>query len=480
VPEQDYQYIKLPDGSYGKFAANASDDVIRSAIQKDFPDAFKPPPDTRSLLQKGQDAFDKLTTVTPEQRAGHGAIVNAAQEFGAGAIQGAAAPFVHPLDTLTGAFRTIAHPIDTAVAIGRSAIDNPAKFAGNIVGGAALGEAAAPIAKAAVEPVANAASKTLLLGKTPAEAYESALRPPVTMDAAQKASAVQGGLENAIPLSKAGLEKIADRVDALNKQKADVIATDPNRPIDPNGVANRASDFARARFANQVNAQADLDAIEASKQQFLKEQGAKPGVPAKPTGVLDAQGNPVMTPAKPPTPAPPMGAAKAQAMKTGTYQVLKGKFGEQGSAAVEMQKSLAYELKEEIANQFPEISGLNSAESKLFNLEPLVDRAVNRMNNQGMFRLGTGAVAGTVKALGGSNKVAAVAAVLKQVLDDPMVKSRLAIAVSKGGKIPYPEASAKIAAYSAALGASAAAPTAAGLPAYSSADNPNQSTNGQP
>jgi|SRR5882757_707821 len=37
----DVQYIKLPDGSYGKFAANAKDEDIQAAISKDFPDAFK-------------------------------------------------------------------------------------------------------------------------------------------------------------------------------------------------------------------------------------------------------------------------------------------------------------------------------------------------------------------------------------------------------------------------------------------------------
>jgi hypothetical protein len=38
----DVQYIKLPDGSYGKFAASAKDEDIQSAISKDFPNAFKP------------------------------------------------------------------------------------------------------------------------------------------------------------------------------------------------------------------------------------------------------------------------------------------------------------------------------------------------------------------------------------------------------------------------------------------------------
>ena len=37
---QQFQYVKLPDGSYGKFASNATDDVIRSQISKDFPNAY--------------------------------------------------------------------------------------------------------------------------------------------------------------------------------------------------------------------------------------------------------------------------------------------------------------------------------------------------------------------------------------------------------------------------------------------------------
>lgn len=53
----DFQYVKLPDGSYGKFASDASDDVIRGAIQKDFPDAFKNTPQ----LSPEQQAAQRLT-----------------------------------------------------------------------------------------------------------------------------------------------------------------------------------------------------------------------------------------------------------------------------------------------------------------------------------------------------------------------------------------------------------------------------------
>lgn len=36
----DFQYVKLPDGSYGKFNAGVSDDAIRQTIVKHFPDAY--------------------------------------------------------------------------------------------------------------------------------------------------------------------------------------------------------------------------------------------------------------------------------------------------------------------------------------------------------------------------------------------------------------------------------------------------------
>lgn len=36
----DFQYVKMPDGSYGKFNAGVSDDVIRQTVIKNFPNAY--------------------------------------------------------------------------------------------------------------------------------------------------------------------------------------------------------------------------------------------------------------------------------------------------------------------------------------------------------------------------------------------------------------------------------------------------------
>jgi len=310
---------------------------------------------------------------------------------------------------------------------------------GDIVGTAltpAIGEGAGRALKAIVPT----AGKVALLGKTPAEAYESALKPSTTLSQADRASIVNTGLDQSIPVSKGGLEKIGDLIDNYNQQIKDTIASDPTRPIDPNAVASRA-DLAKAKFSQQVNAGGDLDAIDASKRQFLAEQGAS-------TPLVGPQG-----------PAPPMNAADAQAMKQGTYRVLAGKFGEQGSASVEAQKALARGLKEELATQFPEISKLNASESKLLDLQPVLERAVNRTQNHQLIGIGTPIAGAATKAVTGSGALGAVATALKATLDNPMVKSRLAIAISKGGNIPYGQAVGKVAAYSAALSNAANPPS---------------------
>lgn len=337
-------------------------------------------------------------------------------------------------DALTQSFQQ--HPEDTI-----------ASMAGNVVGGALAGESAPAVAAKIAPPLANLAGRAALLGRTPAEGYASALKPSTILPEAQRANIIQTGLQNEIPVSKAGVEKIGDLIDDLNDKIKDTIASDPNRPIDPNAVATRA-DIARARFANQVNASPDLQAIEGVKNQFLAEQGQTPTQAA-----------------------PPMGAADAQAMKQGTYRVLAGKYGEQGSAAVEAQKALARGLKEEIATQFPEIGNLNANESKLLDLQPILERAVNRISNHQAIGIGTPIAGTAVKALTGNTGAGVVATVLKSVLDNPMVKSRLAIAVSKGSNVPILQAMDRVQAYSSTLGASAASTQAS-----SSADNQNQPT----
>jgi hypothetical protein len=391
-------------------------------------------PAEKSLFQRANDNFN---AATQGAQPGDGAVKGFIENIGQGGGQTLRA-IAHPLDTLSSMGTMIAHPLDEAHAEVSALRADPSRFIGNAIGqvgtGAIVGEAAAPVADAVAQATGKGAGRAVLLGKTPEEAYESALKPSTTLPQAQRSAIVQTGLSKEIPVSKSGMDKIGELIDSYNQQIKDEINADPTRPIDPNKVATRA-DQAKAKFANQVNAGGDLSAIDASKQQFLNEQGATPGKLA-----------------------PPMNAADAQAMKQGTYQVLRGKFGEQGSAAVEAQKALARGLKEEIATQFPEISNLNANESRLLDLQPVLERAVNRISNHQLIGIGTPIAGAATKAVTGSGSLGVAASTLKSVLDNPFVKSKLAIAVSKGAKIPYAQAAARVGAYSAALGSTSETP----------------------
>jgi hypothetical protein len=73
-------------------------------------------------------------------------------------------------------------------------------------------------------------------------------------------------------------------------------------------------------------------------------------------------------------------------------------------------------LKEELAVQFPELKQLNARGSQLFDLQPVLEKAVNRIGNHQLIGVGTPIVTGAAKALTGSSKLAAVTGGLPRYL----------------------------------------------------------------
>jgi hypothetical protein len=298
------------------------------------------------------------------------------------------------------------------------------------IGGAIARGATQVYAPKAVGAVAGVVGRSAVSKGIPAELYESAMKPSTTLSQAERADLVNTGLSNSIPISKGGVEKIGDLIDNLNQKIKAQIQADPNRPI--NTVpAVRNLDSVRARFANQVTPQPDLAEIDQVESNFLN--------------------NPKVQPTTGPGPSS-LPASEAQAMKSGTYQALGNKaYGEVKGASVEAQKALARGLKEEIANQFPEINNLNAQESKLLDLEPVLERAVARNSNHQLIGIGTPIVGTAGAAMTGSATVGAVLGAMKAVFDNPMVKSRVAIALSKSAKIPLVKATARVNAYASSL-----------------------------
>lgn len=299
---------------------------------------------------------------------------------------------------------------------------------GDIAGGigSSLGQG---VAMAAPEAIKGANLKAALPEAVTSKAskmYQSALKPSTTLPPARVAAMVKTGLENQIPVSAPGLEKLGGLIDDLNTKIKAEIGSGKGKTIDPQAVAQRA-DAVKGRFATQVNPEADLQAIESSKSEFLRNN---------------------------PQPIP---AADAQSMKQGTYGQLKSKaYGELKSASIESQKALARGLKEELNTTFPELAGLNAKESQFINLQDVLEKAVQRNSNHQLVGIGTPIAAAGAKAVTGSSAVGAVSGLIKAIVDDPVVKSRIAIALNRKG-IPLNAANARIAAYSAALGNAASA-----------------------
>lgn len=168
---------------------------------------------------------------------------------------------------------------------------------------------------AAGSTVAQGAGRSLM---------NSALKPGLkdalsSLKAGKASPLVQTLLNEGVNVSERGIEKLNTLISATNDEIKEAIKPIADLPINPFRVTSKLSDTAQ-KFANQVNPASDLDAISKAGQEFLESH-------------------------------PDLTVGKAQALKQGTYQQLRGKYGELKGAEVEAQKSLARGLKDEVASE---------------------------------------------------------------------------------------------------------------------------------
>lgn len=270
----------------------------------------------------------------------------------------------------------------------------------------------------------------------PQKLYQSALKPPpVMLTPAERTAVVNTGLREGIPVSNGGFNKTIKLTDALNTEIADRIgerSSELGPVISPSSVAQRVEQR-RPLFQNQVNPDADMGALTGSKREFLQKHTTE----APYTKIAPSDEGAGFYPVGQGTTSieNPMTLAEAQAEKQGTYRQLRKKYGELSSADVEAQKALARGLKEEIVERYPELAGLNQRDSSLIALEEQLARFTGREGNKNVLGLipavvgtGAGMMAGhgpEGAAAGGLGTLAILA------LDNPEIKSRLAIALSR-------------------------------------------------
>lgn len=245
------------------------------------------------------------------------------------------------------------------------------------------------------------------LGKSGAaqKLYQSALKPSWSMVKKEGLDMLDTGLKEQIPISAKGLEMVGNKIDDIRKEISSGIQmhAGAGRTVDTAKVLSSLDDLEKF-YRNTAAPQEALDTLQGIRDQFQKYHGQQIPVDV------------------------------AQQIKINTYQELKKSYGQMATAKIEGLKQVARGLKEQISVVFPEIAGLNEQQSKLLGLDDALYRAVWRIDNHQIMGIGSPLAASAGHAvMGGPGAVAGL--VGKFVLDDPGIKSRLAIALSKAGSV---------------------------------------------
>lgn len=221
-------------------------------------------------------------------------------------------------------------PPEAAAGIGFAAnvgTQSIAALLGSKVGGVAL------------SPAMESGAKSLM---------QSSLKPVLAeLRKGRVAQEVQTLLDEGIAVTSGGLAKLRGKIDALNTEIARKISA--STEIVDKQLAWKSVKETLDKFTKQVNPNSDIAKIKAGWNEFLE--------------------HPLITGDKIPV-------QLAQELKQGTYRVLAGKYGEVGSAETEVQKALARNLKEQVADAVPNIGKLNAQESKLLAALDPVERRV--------------------------------------------------------------------------------------------------------
>lgn len=243
----------------------------------------------------------------------------------------------------------------------------------------------------------------------PKWAYKSAVKMGTgkTLSIAERDKRAMTGLDEMIMPTEGGLNRLNEKIGGIENAIQTPVNEAAQRgvKIPREAVANRLSETVD-KFSNQVNPLADIDAIANVERGFVTTQPAR--IP------IDV----------------------AQNLKKGTYQQLKGKYGQVRGAEIEAEKTLARGLKEEVYSALeathPELKALGEKEGAMVALRDSIESAVKRIQNQEAVGLGMGAGAAGGYAIAGPT--GATVGMIERIMELPRIKSATAIALFKAGQ----------------------------------------------
>jgi hypothetical protein len=403
--------VEAPDGKVIEFPDSMPEAAINGAMAKEYPAPVAPWKKTVSQVAR--------PTLEGLGMAGGAAVGGAS-----GLLAGPGAVVASPAGALVGgglgyaAGAGIADRLDEMLGLKKppTLSHNLVETGGNVVKGAAM-EAGGQLGGAALMKGAEYVAPRL---------YGSAAKFSTTLSPSDKISRIETALDNKILPNEAGVDKLTGLKNKLGQEIDDLIASAPSGTTIPReDVAKKILDLIPTAKASDFPEDATASLMKIYNK-FLMQQPRE------------------------------MTIQNLQAMKKGIYERLATQYAKTTYTPLETlaEKKLAQGAKEGIESVFPEVKGMNAEEGAYLELMDSIPRAASRIFNRNPLSLqgGIGAAAGAgVGALAGHPYAGATAGgIVANILQDPIIMARVAIALNSVSKVPVSvkDVGLRLAAYS--------------------------------
>lgn len=270
--------------------------------------------------------------------------------------------------------------------------------------------------------------------------------------------------------SEAGIQVLDKQIQTLGLKYESQIAANPTAPINMEKAMKYVDEMkaAGSKFKEQFLSEVDQRAINDARSEGLRKipgyAPATAGTPAIPASTkIGPFGAPIHTPATPatggmPEVIPDITAAQADLIKKSTYSMNRLKYGALATPESEAVKAMARGVKDEIIAKFPILQQVGIDESQKIALMEQLVPFIRREGNKRLLGLkaaaiGSGIVGGALagethggheEGAGGAAAVALAGAAIL-ALDDPKIKSQLAVMIFRASRTYAGRLAAKVA-----------------------------------
>lgn len=265
----------------------------------------------------------------------------------------------------------------------------------------------------------------------------------------EKQDILRKGIEKGVFPNERGLNRLGDKIESLTNKFDETVVRNAGKTIKSDMVLtylDELEDFYRA----MPDPTDDLAAIAKIKKEFLASHGIEIGaksvmikVPTQiNTGILDAKGNPIFKtilkdkikniPGKMEIPV-----EEAMDIKRAAYAKYRDAYGDLSTAAKEANKNIARGIKEEFIKMNPELKKVGQNEKAMIGLQDAIEAGLKRSQNYDIGRFPGLIAAGAVGATTGSGKLAAAVYAAKALIDTPVIKTALSVALNRAREISF-------------------------------------------